>query len=717
MLQYPNSDVADLLHLYEQLTNKKLVMDNFVQGKVNIFITKPIPRDEAIKIVEMNLLMNGYALVPAEGDIIKVIGTGRNPRGAGVPIISDDADIPAGDHVISFLFKLRYADPIELQQVLGQYLSPPQTFTSFLALPKSSSILVTENSSVIRSLVRIIDQVDIPPAQVVSEFIKLERADVTKVVEMLKDVFDKGTQPVTPGTAPVPGVRNVKPVVPGVVPAPTKEESDLGAFTALSEDSIVVGKIKIAADVRTNRIHVITRPINMPFIRKLIAEFDANVDFAKPVTRPLRYVSAAEILPVLVQALTEPGSNSQGGDAGGNPNAGAQPQRPRSTGTNGSGFDSGSGGGSQGFSEELSTTAVDTTPKAVTIGNAKIIADQRANAIIIIGNREVVVKVRKILDEMDVKAPQVALSTVIGELALKDDQEFGIDYFQRFSHVPANSGQGGFAGFSRNTNAALVDPASLINFSQLATAVATGGTNVFLSTGFGLKAIVSMLDQTGRFKVLNRPVVFTSNNKKAIIASGQEIPVPVNTFFNTGSTAVTGTGTVVNNNSSTIQYKKVALQLEVVPLINSEKEVTLDILQKLDSLGEQTKVNDNQVPTIVTRYIKTTVSAPNGATIVLGGLITDTKAFNKSGIPVLSRIPLIGPLFRQTTRTGERKELLILMRPEVALTKLDLFRLRQRNEDRTHLGPEIDQDNCLDCPKAGDGKQPDLPPPDLPGMK
>ena len=215
-LQYPNSDVADLLHLYEQLTNKKLVMDNFVQGKVNIFISKPIPRDEAIKIIEMNLLMNGYALVPADGDIVKVIGTGRNPRGAGVPIISDDADIPNGDHVISFLFKLRYADPIELQQVLGQYLSPPQTFTSFLALPKSSSILVTENSSVIRSLVRIIDQVDIPPAQVVSEFIKLERADAQKVVEMLKDVFDKGAQPTQPGAAPapaVPGVRNVKPVV------------------------------------------------------------------------------------------------------------------------------------------------------------------------------------------------------------------------------------------------------------------------------------------------------------------------------------------------------------------------------------------------------------------------------------------------------------------------------------------------------------------------
>ena len=72
-LQFPNSDVADVLHLYEDLTGKKLVMDNFVQGKVNIFIAKEVPREEAIKIIEINLLMNGFSLVPAgrrhrEGD-------------------------------------------------------------------------------------------------------------------------------------------------------------------------------------------------------------------------------------------------------------------------------------------------------------------------------------------------------------------------------------------------------------------------------------------------------------------------------------------------------------------------------------------------------------------------------------------------------------------------------------------------------------------------
>jgi len=718
-LQYPNSDVSDVLHLYETLTSKKLVMDNFVQGKVNIFISKDVPREEAIKIIEMNLLMNGYSLVPAESDIVKVIGTGRNPRAAGVPIISDDAEIPRGDHVISFLFKLRYADPIELQQVLGQYLQPAQPYTSFLALPKSSSILVTENSSVIRSLVHIIEQVDVPPAEVVSEFIKLQRADASKVVDMLKDIFEKtAQQQQAPGQPPLPpGVRPVRPPVPST----QAQGEDIGALTALSEESVVVGKIKLAPDVRTNRIHVITRPVNMPFIRKLIAEFDANVEFGKPVTRPLQYISAADVLPVLVQALTEPGTEGGGQAQGGNPNVPGQPQnQPRRnppTNTNSSGLDSSSGsGGSLNVSEELSTQSVDTTPKAWPVGNAKIIADLRSNTIIVLGNREVVVKVGKILDEMDVKAPQVALSTVIGELTLNNNEEFGVDYFAR------NRGmRPGAVIASRNTGApipptaltgnALLDPANLLNFTQIAATAATGGTNVFLGAGNSLASIVHLLDSTGRFKTISRPTVFTTNNKKAIIASGTEIPVPVNTF---SSASGVNTGLAQQSN---IQFKKVALQLEVVPLINSEKEVSLDILQKLDSLAGSTVVSGNAVPNIATRYIKTTVSAPNCSTIVLGGLIMDERRRNQDGIPLLSRIPVIGGLFRDTSKVKNRTELIILMRPEVTLTKLDLYRLRHKLEDRTHFGPEMEQDDCPDCPKADDGKQLALPAPDLPSQK
>jgi type II secretory pathway component GspD/PulD (secretin) len=97
----------------------------------------------------------------------------------------------------------------------------------------------------------------------------------------------------------------------------------------------------------------------------------------------------------------------------------------------------------------------------------------------------------------------------------------------------------------------------------------------------------------------------------------------------------------------------------------------------------------------------------------------DDKSRNTNGIPILGRIPVLGALFRSTEKVKNRTELIILMRPEVALTKLDLHRLRQKNEEKTHFGPDIDQDDCPDCPKPAeidDNKQMVLPSPDLPGM-
>ena len=739
-LQFPNSDVVDVLHLYEQLTGKKLVMDNFVQGKVNIFIAKDVSREEAIKIIEMSMALNGISLVPAGRDIVDVVGAGQNPRKAPVPIISDLADIPAGNPVVSFLFRLQYADPQELQQVLMAYFQGSSGTINILALPKSSSLLVTQNADIIRQLAGVIEQVDVAPAEVVSEFIKLDRADASKVVDMLKDIFEKGSE-----TQGQPGVRGVK--VPGGVPQPIPVESGGGGL--LSEEAVIVGKIKLTPDVRTNRIHVVTRPINMPFIRQLIHEFDANVEFGKPVTRYLQYISAGDILPVLVQALTEPGADqgAGGGGAGGLPGVGPSPgtgqnQQGR-TGTTSassltnqySGTSGSSGTGSSlNISEELSTQPVDTVPKAVTIGNSKLIADQRANSIIMLGNREVVTKVEKILDEMDVKAPQVSLSTVIGQLTLSNNEEFGVDWFAKYNKR--------FVGTSRNNSVFstndpgvpipgssvspgstvppvvgnILDPANLINFSQIIQNVGNG-TNIYVAAGNAFAAIVHLLESTNRFRVLSRPTVFTSNNKKAIIASGQEVPVPVSTLSNVNN------GAVVNNVasvSSSIEYKKVVLQLEVVPLINSEKEVSLDILQKIDSIvpGGNVNISGNSVPTIDTRYIRTNVSAGNGSTIILGGLIEDQKQKNYQGFPYLSRIPLLGAAFRSTASGKQRRELIILMCPEVTLTKLDLYRLRQKWENtHTHFGPELDQAECPDCPKVETGKQLNLPPPDLPAGK
>ena len=684
-MQYPNSDVKEVLALYERLTQKKLVYDNTVQGPVNIVISSPVNREEAIKIIEINLLLNGFTLVPAsDPGIIKVIGVGKNARTAGVPIVSSVDQLPEGERVVTFLFKLRYIEPQELQQTLGQYIAPTSS-TSVVALQKSQALLVTENTSVIRGLAKIIREIDIPPAEVVSEFITLERADAKDIIEKLEKIFEKTPTQGTPGAGPR-AVANQ----PAQAPVPTAPEGATGPSVeiqagALSEDSVVIGKIRLTADIRTNRIHVITRPMNLPFVRKLIREFDSDVPFGEPAKRPLRFISASDVLPVLVKAITEPGVKAEdtGGTTGGQKNT-----APTNTGNTAGGMGS-STGGSLNVSEELTTQAVDTTPKAVTIGNTKIIADPRENTIIVLGNMQVQQKIFKLLDEMDVRAPQVMLNTIIGEFALTDDKNFGVDYLLRPGKLNTSGSSGAaLLALARNFGLTNFTGAGIATSAASALGAGSGITGVISPTD-NLDIIVNALESTNRFRITQRPMIFTSNNKKAIIASGEQIAVPTSTLSNVAN------GTTVNSTaavSASVQYQPVELKLEVVPLINSEREVNLDIVQKLDSLtpGQSQNVGGTEIPTITTRYIKTNVSVPNRGTVVLGGLIKKTKTDTQGGIPVLSRIPVLGYLFKNTTKNNDREELIILIRPVVTNGPAEEIKNSQDEQHRLLIEPDVE---------------------------
>jgi type II secretion system protein D len=738
-MQFPNAEVKELLSFYERLTKKNLVYDNQVIGTVNLVLSQPVPREEAIKIIEINLLLNGFTLVPVENsDIVKVIGVGKNPRSAAIPLISDEMLLPEGEHVVTFLMKVKYADPQELAQTLGTFVVPSAgQFTNITALPKAGAILITENTAMIRQVLRIIHEVDVPPAEVASQFFELSNAIAEDVQKQLEDILNKQQQ--QPGgavnrAAPAPRVATT----PEGLPLPAGAAPDVAATTieisagGPNEENIIQGKIKITADKRTNRIHVVTRPANMPFVEKLIAEYDANVKFGTPTTRPLKYVSASDVLHVAVKAIADPGAKDTGNDAGGKS---GQPSQSRNNNGSGSGslFNNNSNGGGQNgtggtsgdfnVSEGLSTEAVDTTPEAVTVGNTRIIADKRANAIIVIGSEDVKQKLFKVIDELDKRAPQVMFHVVIGELNLNEKEQYGVDYIIRnaglgISPIVLSGGTTtgstttGTTGTTTGTTGTTTtgttgttgSPSSLVGFngsspslnlsnlidqtkvSQIATAGGSGLTG-YLTGGNTLNAIVTALQNTDRFRVVSRPSVFTSNLKKAIIASGTEIAVPTNIQSSVNSVQAGSSGLVTN---SSVQFKNVTLQLEVVPLINSEREVDLDILQKNDEVSGSTKIDNNDIPTISTRYVKTHVTVPNQATLVLGGLIKASTDRSKQGIPLLSSIPVLGYLFSTTSKTRTRTELVILIRPEVSWTPEEDIRTREKHQEYFSMPPDLE---------------------------
>jgi type II secretion system protein D len=705
-LQYPNTDISIILSTYEQLTGKRIITDNTVTGAViSINIMKPVSREEAIRIIETSLYLNGYALVPTEGDMVKLVGNGKNPRTFGIDIYSDISQIPDNVGIVSVLFQLQYASSDDIKKVIDAYV-PNSVYTSSVPLP--GAIIVTESTVMLRNIAKIIAAADVPPAEVVSRFYQLQRANAKDVVDKLNKLFEKSQQQGQSGPGGTPP--NPRPIIqPNGLPAPAGSLEMPASITGLSEDTIIVGKIKIDFDERTNRVHIVTRPVNLPFIQDLIAEFDSDIEFGEPVKRPLKYVDAADILGVIVKAITEPGEKAEGDTEGGEKSGGTQPTNNT---TNGSmGLNNSSNGGSGGgaglsITEGLETPERDITPKAVILGSTKIIADPRENTIIVLGNDEVKKKIFTLLDQLDVRAPQVMLNTVIGEYTLTNDSNMGVDYLLHYPAGPLanllSSGSSNTLGSSSFLNGKA--GAAVSNFtgtpvaSTLANAVGAGnGFTAAIGAANSLDVIVNALESTGRFHVTNRPMVYASNNKKAIIVNGEQIPVPTSTLSNLTSTGVAGSTAAVQ---SSIDYMQVALQLEVVPLINSDREVSLDILQKLDSPGSNVNVGGSSVPQINTRYIRTNVSVPNKATIVLGGLITKTVGGNNSSIPVLGRIPVLGYLFGNRTKQSDRSELIILIRPVVTTSPEEMADESHVERKRLLMEPDVDSTIAAPTPHA-----------------
>jgi type II secretory pathway component GspD/PulD (secretin) len=216
--------------------------------------------------------------------------------------------------------------------------------------------------------------------------------------------------------------------------------------------------------------------------------------------------------------------------------------------------------------------------------------------------------------------------------------------------------------------------------------IASSGLRLYGTTG-DLSIFLKALQSKSDFTVLARPSIFTSNNQKGVISSGERIAIP------TGSNSYGGIG--VNSSVSTqIEYRDVVLKLEVIPLVNSNNEITMQIaLLNDEQNGTQTIQggaggNNLTVPRISTREILTTATVPNNNTIVLGGLISNKTGKDKSGIPILGDIPYVGRLFSTTTDTNDRSELMVFIQPSIVSNDRSLTDVQLDMDNRYKVSPD-----------------------------
>jgi type II secretion system protein D len=690
-LRFPNADVRDVLAQYEILVGKRLVYDNQVQGQVNINVPE-VTKEEAIRIIEITLMMNGYHLVPVDSDpnLIKVTGLARSPRQVAVPVYSEPEPIPDNEQVVMYLVKLTYADPTELSQILQQAMPPsrPEYAPNIVALPKSQLLVLTENTAVIRAMMRLIRAADLEPTRVEGEFITLIRASAKDVVQMLEKLFEKPQQT---GAVPRPANAAPKPQPDGAPPGGAPPQAVPGLTTVeiggMTEDSMLAGKVRLTADERTNRIYVVTRPVNIPVIRKLITEFDQDVPFNEPFVRELKYVSAGDILDALVRAVSDPGAKETGATGATAPTSRATPvsnsaQQTNPFGNNSSLSGRGGLGGSSTQSLSLQSEPHEVVPQTVVVGNSRIMADKRRNSIIVIGSADIREKVNHLIDRLDVRTPQVMLTTIIGELSLGDGQQLGLTYLLgkhgNLSNLVSVTGGSATASGSPVTikdNAISIDLQRTLSNMSISRIIGggVGGIQGFVAKNDNLGALVTALESSNKFRVTSRPTLFASNNKKASLISGERIAVITGVQSGLGGSA----SNLVQQNQ--VQYIDVNLSLEVVPLINSDREVHLDIVQNIAERTGESVIDNNKYPIISNRQLQTAVTVPNEGTLVLGGLIKQSQNKSTSGVPFLSRAPLIGPLFRSTSTDNKRTELVILIRPSVSMGNADAVEVRDRN--------------------------------------
>jgi len=654
-IQFPNNPVTDVANFYELLTRKRLVRDaNLAGPNLTIVVPDPMTREEAIALIESSLLLNGYTLVPVDAATSKLLGPTKQPKNESMPLYASAAELPVNDQVVSFFMPFRFISSDEAAKIFASYIAL-RPYGSLVPAPNVNALIITENVPLIRRLIALKQVIDVPGARSTTEFFALKRADAQKVMEILQMIFEKKEG----GTS--------------AAPAPAQNGGEVPAAPATFVGPFAV---KVAADTRTNRVMIIAPEQEMPYIRELITNLDVSVPFEEPFERPLRFVSAGEVLPVLANLLAEGQPPSGAGAADAPPAQGNALASDPNSGfsQNSSSSSTGSSGGSK--PDRLRDPAQNTAPLSVIVGNSRIIADRSSNKIIVIGPPESRAKAGRVLNMLDQRPKQVYLAVVIGQLTLGKGLNAGIQYPGSITgkmFIAGGSGNGSVSATAVNTtgdnnaNAVtfnnggtdiLPNTTQMMNTAINLVGGSMSGLSIYGIIADSIDVTVNALQSTNNFKVISRPVIYTANNKKAVISSGQQVPIPESSL--TSSLAVGNQGTSI---ASTIQYRDVVLKLEVVPLINSKDEVTLTIAQQNDNVQETVQISDNQVPVIGTQELTTTVTVPNRHTIVLGGLITEEERIIKTGLPLLSDIPGLGYIFGSKEKNVVRRELIIMIQP------------------------------------------------------
>ncbi|MBV2091045.1 MAG: type II secretion system secretin GspD [Candidatus Thiodiazotropha sp. (ex Ctena orbiculata)] len=277
----------------------------------------------------------------------------------------------------------------------------------------------------------------------------------------------------------------------------------------------------------------------------------------------------------------------------------------------------------------------------------RVVADDKHNSLVITATPSQYANMLEALEKLDVRQLQVMVEATIIEVALQDEFKYGLQWAFN-SDVGSNYiGEG---VLSSTTSAVLGNTLPGFNFSVLRSAS-------------DVRAVFNALAEDSLIRVLSSPSVMVLDNETASIQVGDEVPI-----VDQQRQSTTDSDSPIINS---ISYRETGVMLEVTPRVNPGGLVTLDVTQEVSDVSDVVASSTSGSPTISTRKITSTVAVKNGEVLVLGGLITDRDNEGTSGLPFLSKLPLIGWLFGQESTFSKRTELVVVLVPTVVFNSDD----------------------------------------------
>ncbi len=485
----------------------------------------------------------------------------------------------------------------------------------------------------------------------------------------------------------------------------------------------------VAADSRTNSLVVTATDESQVIVDTVMKDLDKPITFANTTfVFPLNNAKADDVATLLKSAFGNRQGVGNTNTGRGNTNQNQQRQQVRNTGgggqrlgalqedlndpknlylqmqdqnatdgdlmTNiyaqGGGFGQFGGGGQQrlgGQGAQNNTTQVgrdangQLTPVRDLTGQVTVIADPNTNSIIVVANPDYADLVKSILSQLDKIPEQVMIETIIVEANLDNSEKLGIEWNYLDKGALGVSGQNGNAG------------------TGFGLAGATPALQGFKYTigGKNLTAFMNAIQTDTKFSILSTPRIFTSNNVQGEINISQSIPYITSSRTDT-------------NGALTYSYDSVdvGIVLTVTPRITANGYVTMDISQTANDLQGYTSFN---APIVNKREASTIVNVKSGETIILGGIIRSTVSASTNKVPILGDIPILGNLFKSTSKNKNKTELMILLRPRVVKDEDEARKMRidetkvLSKETRDQLGnvipPEITKVEVKDKKNGG----------------